>query len=79
MMLPGDEEMGESMQAAEGAELEEPGHREVCTTDSVALELQSNLAEMPSACLLTMRALNPACVMMSLVRLRLTVLAINSF
>ena len=30
VMLPGDEEMGESMQAAEGAELDEPGHREVC-------------------------------------------------
>ena len=31
MMLPGDEEMGESMQAAESAELDEPGHREVCS------------------------------------------------
>ena len=31
VMLPGDEEMGESMQAADGADQDEPGHREVCS------------------------------------------------
>ena len=35
MMLPGDEEMDESTQAAEGAELEEPGHREVCSHENL--------------------------------------------
>ena len=62
VMLPGDEEMGESLQAAEGAELDEPGHREVCTTDSAALHVQSQLSGMPPACLSTSRAPMSACI-----------------
>ena len=69
VMLPGDEEMGESMPAAEATELDEPGHREVCTIDSVALQIQSILAKMSFACLLTMRVPSPTCIRMLLVRL----------